>query len=188
MNSPLIHVLASSLGECIACLVRVPTENIKQKMQAGLTSTTSHTLKFILINGGLAGFYAGYFTTLLREVPFSAIQFPLYEHFKHEWAELRGRETSPPEMATCGAVAGGIAAGLTTPMDVIKTRLMLINDAEGKPYRGFLDAFARITQKEGVGTLFSGIGPRVTWITIGGFVFFGTYEASKKLIHNLNKE
>jgi hypothetical protein len=29
---------------------------------------------------------------------------------------------------------------------------------------------------KGVKTLFSGVGPRVTWISIGGFVFFGVYE------------
>ena len=34
--------------------------------------------------------------------------------------------------------------------------------------------------EEGVATLFSGIGPRVAWISIGGFIFFGTYEFAKK--------
>lgn len=30
--------------------------------------------------------------------------------------------------------------------------------------------------------LWSGIQPRVMWISIGGFVFFGAYETSKKLV------
>ena len=28
--------------------------------------------------------------------------------------------------------------------------------------------------------LFRGIGPRVSWITIGGFIFFGAYEGAQK--------
>lgn len=32
------------------------------------------------------------------------------------------------------------------------------------------------------GIFFSGVGPRVTWISIGGFVFFGAYEQSKQML------
>lgn len=32
------------------------------------------------------------------------------------------------------------------------------------------------------GIFFSGVGPRVTWISIGGFVFFGAYEKAKDLL------
>ena len=32
------------------------------------------------------------------------------------------------------------------------------------------------------GIFFSGVGPRVTWISIGGFVFFGAYEKAKNLL------
>ena len=34
----------------------------------------------------------------------------------------------------------------------------------------------------GVGGLFKGVVPRVIWISIGGFIFLGTYELSKNLI------
>ena len=32
------------------------------------------------------------------------------------------------------------------------------------------------------GIFFSGVGPRVTWISIGGFVFFGAYEKAKDVL------
>lgn len=68
--------------EKVACLVRVPTENVKQKMQAGLHGTATETVNAILKNGGGSGFYAGYLTTVVREIPFSFIQFPIYEWLK----------------------------------------------------------------------------------------------------------
>ncbi|CAM9195822.1 unnamed protein product, partial [Laminaria digitata] len=69
-------------GNQVACLVRVPTENVKQKMQAGLHASASETVSAILKTGGLRGFYTGYFTTVVREVPFSLTQFPIYEWLK----------------------------------------------------------------------------------------------------------
>lgn len=174
-------MLSSSLGECMACLVRVPTENIKQKMQAGVTTSTTSTLQYILSNKGFTGFYTGYGTTLLREIPFAAIQFPLWEAMKTKLEAYQGSPTSPAQSAACGAFAGGFAAACTTPIDVIKTRLMLGFDANGVPYNGFLDVVRKVRKTEGTKTFFSGIGPRVTWITVGGFVFFGTYETAKKM-------
>jgi solute carrier family 25 (mitochondrial S-adenosylmethionine transporter), member 26 len=34
----------------------------------------------------------------------------------------------------------------------------------------------------GIRVLFSGVQPRVMWISIGGFVFFGAYEKVKTLL------
>ena len=33
-----------------------------------------------------------------------------------------------------------------------------------------------------MGSLFKGVGPRVTWISIGGAVFFGALEKAKSLL------
>lgn len=71
------------------------------------------------------GLYRGFGSTIMREIPFSLIQFPLWEFFKLQWQPLTGLESTPFTVALCGAVAGGISAGLTTPLDVVKTRVML---------------------------------------------------------------
>ncbi len=38
-----------------------------------------------------------------------------------------------------------------------------------------------VYRKEGLGALFAGIVPRVMWISLGGAIFFGVYEESKRL-------
>lgn len=66
----------------MACLVRVPTDVVKQKMQAGIDTTTMNIVGTILKTDGVRGFFNGYGITIFREIPFSFIQFPLYEQFK----------------------------------------------------------------------------------------------------------
>ena len=192
-SSPaLTHMISASLGEAAACLVRVPTEVLKSKMQtnASGTSTLSSTMKLVLAekdgrafaSSVFGGLYRGYGITLMREVPFAFIQFPLYERLKVEWAKSQGSEISPIQAAACGSFAGGVAAALTTPLDVVKTRLMLGSDKAGVPYFGARDVVSRVVNQEGSAVLLSGIQPRVMWISIGGFVFFGAYESYRSML------
>lgn len=184
------HMIAASVGEAAACLVRVPTEIVKAKMQTAETKIgLMETIQLVLrerhgtwlasITGGL---YRGYGITLFREVPFAVIQFPLYEKFKIWWGDRQGSPVNPVQAAACGSISGAFAGAVTTPLDVLKTRLMLGVDKEGRIYTGVIDVLNRTVEKDGRMALLSGIQPRVLWISIGGFVFFGAYEASKKVV------
>jgi solute carrier family 25 S-adenosylmethionine transporter 26 len=78
-------------------------------------------------------------------------------------------------------LAGGTAAALTTPLDVVKTRTML--SAKNDPaYATVGRTFGTIVRTEGFGTLLSGLGPRVTWISLGGAIFLGVYEQVKSVL------
>ncbi|XP_014600248.1 PREDICTED: S-adenosylmethionine mitochondrial carrier protein-like isoform X2 [Polistes canadensis] len=114
----LIHMGAASLSEMVACIVRVPVEVMKQRKQAYLLDQGNFSMKFL---------YRGYWSTVLRDMPFSLIQFPLWEYFKNILSLYVQRDVYPFESATCGSLAGAFSAALTTPLDVAKTRIMLAN-------------------------------------------------------------
>jgi solute carrier family 25 S-adenosylmethionine transporter 26 len=110
-------------------------------------------------------------------------EFGLYELMKRRLAKSRGRDLVLWENALLGSVAGGIAAACTTPLDVVKTRLMTqTHTAAADRYTGVADALRRIHATEGTGALFSGIGPRMLWIGIGGAIFIGSYEEFRRWI------
>lgn len=197
------HMIAASVGEATACLVRVPTEVLKQNMQTITTAEGSagggsssqanslvHTWKKIIAqketnafaSSLFGGLYRGYGITLMREIPFAFIQFPIYEQMKVSWAKYQDvNQVSPVQAAVCGSVSGAIAAACTTPLDVIKTRLMIGKDNKGVLYHNAVDVARRTIQEEGWRALLKGIEPRVMWISIGGFVFFGAYEECRSI-------
>ena len=179
------HMGAACCGEVAACLVRVPTEVVKSNMQTSThssSSTVASTVRAITTDGGFLGLYRGFGITIMREIPFALIQFPIYEALKERWGAYQGSDASPAQSAFCGSFGGAIGAAATTPLDVIKTRLMLATDKAGVKYNGVIDCATRVVNSEGAGTLLSGIKPRVMWISIGGYVFFYGYEKSKELI------
>jgi solute carrier family 25 S-adenosylmethionine transporter 26 len=147
---PLVHCTAAAVGELAACLIRVPTDNIKQKRQARLFSSTSATIRAIVSTSGYGGFYAGYLSTIMREIPFSLIQFPLYEWGRKRLALYSGRPCSPWECALLGSLSGSVAAALTTPMDVVKTRLMLARADEAEAAAGVLAVLRSVHAEGGI--------------------------------------
>ncbi|KAL7425122.1 S-adenosylmethionine transporter [Cryptotrichosporon argae] len=191
ISPALNHMLSASGGEFISCLIRVPTEIVKSRTQtaaygAGGSSVQSalNTFRF----EGVRGFYRGFGITIAREIPFTSIQFPLYESLKSLLSAhyLGGRRPNPGEAAVCGSLAGGFAAALTTPLDVVKTRVMLeakvatqATPREALPSPSifsFLPRLLAILRFEGPAALFKGWVPRTLAISAGGAVFLGIYD------------
>ena len=178
-SEPLAHMLAASVGEVAACAVRVPTEVVKQRAQAVQQPSSLAALRYILsqraeigVMGVWREMYRGWNITVMREVPFTVIQFPLWEALK-EWRRRKmGRESvTAVESGAFGSVAGAVAAGVTTPLDVLKTRLMLARDKEA-----VVPLLVRTLRASGPRAFFAGMGPRILWISAGGAVFLGSYQ------------
>lgn len=185
-NEHCLHpAFSASCGEVAACLVRVPTQVVTQRMQVGQYATFWEAVPKIFAESGISTFFIGYWTTVAREIPFSFIQFPLYEGLKRMWAFTQGYETTPTQGALCGSFSGAVAGVATCPLDVVKTRMMLGRKTkEGELYSGLgtLRGLRTIVAEDGAGALFAGVVPRFGWITIGGFVFFGAYEKAQDLL------
>lgn len=203
----LAHMGAASTGEVAACLIRVPTEVIKSRLQtlsyghgAGVWTAVKAVYAEAGGRGGLRGFYTGFASTVGREIPFTCIQFPLYEWLKYQ-AALSARshpnapkdaKAAPHHVALAGSAAGAISAALTTPLDVVKTRIMLHrrsfaaatptpDEARGINTR-VLPTLLHVFRTEGFAALWSGVIPRTLWIGLGGAVFLGSFDMGVRLM------
>jgi len=160
----------------------VPTEVIKTRTQTStygaLGQSSLSAAKLTLASDGWRGFYRGFGSTIMREIPFTSLQFPLYEFLKLQLSKkLHRKPLYAHEAAVCGSIAGGTAAALTTPLDVLKTRVMLdLRNSSEQPLPSLAARFKQIYISEGMGALFAGVVPRTLWISAGGAVFLGVYE------------
>jgi len=176
---PLSAGVAAGIASSV---IRVPTEVVKTRMQTGEFKHAFTALKTILMREGTKGIFAGYGSFLLRDLPFDAIEFVTYEQLKKGYKKVvlkDSRDLNPAEHSVFGAGAGAATGLVTTPLDVLKTRLMI--QGTSKKYANFLDCAMKIAAAEGPSALFRGWQPRVIWIGVGGSVFFTVLEASKKL-------
>ncbi|KAG1881280.1 mitochondrial carrier domain-containing protein [Suillus subluteus] len=160
--------LATSLAGASATIasdaLMNPFDVIKQRMQVHQSEFRSvfTALQVVYRKEGLAAFYVSYPTTLMMSVPFTAVQFTVYEHMK----KLLNPSCSysPVTHMIAGGVAGGVAAGVTTPLDVAKTLLQTrgtSHDPEIRRVGGMLDAFRIIWRRDGIKGFGRGMSPRI---------------------------
>lgn len=109
---------------------------------------------------GLLGLYKGARACFLRDIPFSAIYFPMYAHTKAKFADENGYN-HPLTLLAAGMIAGMPAAALVTPADVIKTRLQVVARSGQTTYSGLTDAARKIMKEEGFKAFWKGATARV---------------------------
>lgn len=183
-----VLALASASAEATASFVRVPVDMLKQRLQMGYQNVS-------LLQTGMSSAMAAYKVTLMRDLCHNGMQFPMYECLK----VVVGRHCSPTGQCTplqsafCGGIAGFVSAALSTPFDVLKTRLNLAGfeascpqgqsalHQEGLSTAQLVRAEAsRIYHSRGMRGFFAGGLLRASWMGIGGFIFLGSFEFARK--------
>ena len=77
-----------------------------------------------------------------------------------------------------GAFAGSFSGLVTTPLDVVKTRLMTFQQQSDRGR--IIPEIKAIIKQEGISGLFKGAKVRMLYLSVGGSAFFGIYEHCRK--------
>lgn len=178
-------------GAMIACsFVMVPGEVLKTRLQAGVVKNLGDGIVQTLKQEGIGGLFAGYYATLVRDVPYTMLELGLYENIKSAIRIITKKEDlRPNEELAAAAITGGITGFVTTPLDVIKTKLMIqTSTSGGQHYSGVLDALTGIYKTGGLDALFVGSAARVAWLLPFTTIYLGVYEVAKRKMLTLKKK
>ncbi|KAF2428683.1 mitochondrial carrier protein [Tothia fuscella] len=221
LPQPVIHGIASSIAELVSCAILTPAEVIKQNAQmvdsTKISSTNATVQTLAKFRSNPLALWRGYTALAGRNLPFTALQFPMFEKMRAEVKGYRERRNlasgtlleSGLVTAASAGTAGSIAAVITTPIDVIKTRIMLAAaDGPGSESKGnekakntkssaqLKDALGNATKKpqarkssvqigreilaeNGIKGLWRGGALRGAWTMLGSGLYLGVYESGR---------
>ena len=147
--------------EIVKIRLQIQGEAMKAAAREG-EQFTKRSAAWIVGNLGLKGLYRGASACLLRDVPFSAIYFPTYSHLKKDlFGESPTKKMGILQLLISGAIAGMPAAYLTTPADVIKTRLQVDARKGDTTYNDIIDCARKVIREEGFKAFWKGGPARV---------------------------
>lgn len=187
-------LLAGAAARIIAVTLISPLELIKTKMQnygASPALIANDLRRSIQQRGILPILYKGLVPTLWRDVPFSAVYWTGYEYFRQVYSQWSPAPRRPIDhfalSFAAGATAGSIAAALTTPFDVAKTRQQVSNDlslltSTDGSRRSIVRHLRDIWKGEGLRGLTLGIGPRMCKVAPSCAIMIGCYEFTKNYL------
>lgn len=190
-HHPVAHAAAGIIATIGSDAVFTPMDVIKQRLQltgspyAGLADCT----KRILREEGFKAFYASYRTTVVMNAPYTVAHVTTYEAAKKMLISISPEKASEEGIIvhlTAGGAAGALASAVTTPLDVVKTRLQCqgVNGADRFNSSSIRYAIGKIVAKEGPTALLKGLRPRILFHTPAAAICWSTYEACKSFLHH----
>ncbi|KAK9944029.1 hypothetical protein M0R45_009613 [Rubus argutus] len=183
----LIPPTAGAMGNIVSSAIMVPKELITQRMQAGAKGRSWQVLLKIIENDGVLGLYAGYTATLLRNLPAGVLSYSSFEYLKAAvLSKTKQAQMEPIQSVICGALAGAISASITTPLDVVKTRLMTqnVNKVAAVVHSGVSATVKQIVMEEGWVGFTRGMGPRVLHSACFSALGYFAFETARLAILN----
>lgn len=215
-DTPVIlrEIVTGGLAGAVAKTSVAPLERCKILYQTGRLHHTGMipTMRSIVRGEGVKGLFKGNGASVLRIIPYSAIHFGLYEHFRRSFVGLAYGDDVPDTISTvidlfAGSCSGATAVMLTYPLDIVRTRLAYISEGGSIPVeQGSLpraSSTAPSSQKgsmchhgttirtvlhdtmrrEGLHGLYRGIGPSIYGILPYAGLKFFVYQDLKQMYH-----
>lgn len=175
-------LIAGVSARTIITTIGSPLELIRTNLQSTpLSPDKPHTLRSVLSsvgslarNKGVLYLWRGLGPTLWRDVPFSGLYWANYEALKGVFRR-RGQEGAWVAFVS-GATSGTVAALVTSPFDVLKTRRQALVMSASSRTTAVFPLLMQVIRTEGISALYAGIGPRMAKIAPACGIMIACYE------------
>lgn len=170
---------AGFLARMVAVSLLSPLELIRTLQSAGRAESIASTARRIAADGGgVLSLYRGWLPTILRDCPYSAIYWFSFEFvrpiYSRSLASSSDAGSGPTPLATflSGASSGMVAAFVTHPFDVLKTKRQLAVERV---------SLLSIFRVEGCVGIFRGLSLRLLTVIPASAIMITVYDAIKNV-------
>ena len=175
------RLACTSVSCCVADALCLPMETVKVRLQLQneLEPAWKPRRSFfgmatsVLRLEGPTGFFAGLTPAMVRQAVYGGLSFWSYPLIRDA---LGG---SVLAQVTAGMLAGGSAAAVANPTDVVKVRLQARRFLQGRPRPGVTATFRAVLDEGGLGAFYAGVGPNCTRAAVVNGVGMFSYDYSK---------
>ncbi|XP_009776804.1 uncharacterized protein [Nicotiana sylvestris] len=212
-SSSAIANAAAGLSAALAAqLVWTPVDVVSQRLMVQRSGNSRYGvvgLKYynggidacrkIICSDGLRGLYRGFGISILTYAPSNAVWWGSYSiaqrviwgsigcYFCKKDDECSYRQPKGKAMLAVqglsAALASGISALVTMPLDTVKTRLQVLDDQEWCCRRRptIIQTVRNLVKEGGLGACYRGLGPRWASMSMSATTMITTYEFLKRL-------
>ncbi|XP_055705433.1 mitochondrial uncoupling protein Bmcp isoform X2 [Phlebotomus papatasi] len=182
------NVACAVSAGAISSAIANPTDVLKVRMQVDGRGSGKQSLfacfREIYVREGIRGLWRGVCPTAQRAIVIAAVELPVYDGCKSTLIPYLGDTSANHLLSSFIASLGSAVA--STPLDVIRTRLMnqkrITVALEGLPakiYTSSLDCALQTVRTEGPLALYKGFVPTLVRMGPWNIIFFVTYERLK---------
>ncbi|KAL7065806.1 putative carrier protein [Cryptosporidium serpentis] len=172
-----------------------PMELIRTRIQAKAGTINAKDLIKNLINDGkIAHLWLGAWTTVLRDIPFTAIYWTLVENLRKKFIINNNQKENKYNnlflirLIPIGSLSGVISTLISHPLDVIKTNIQIYNFSKNNQINNFPffyhnlfnKIFNEIFKKQGIKGFYVGIVPRIAKVMPACAVSLTIFELSRQ--------
>lgn len=208
----MVYFLGGMFAETISCVVFVPVDVIKERLQVQSNLKTFyykndlHAIASICNSEGFRGIYKAYGATVMSFGPLSAFYFTFYEFFKGFYVkndakyyvekikdyksedELKKQDITFMQSLICSSFSSCFASIITNPLDLVKLRMQVQRvEISGTPrnvYRNIFQGMFYIYKNYGLFELYRGSLARAIFHTPNGALTMTLLEAVKPYVRN----
>ncbi|KAG6809989.1 hypothetical protein H0H92_013796 [Tricholoma furcatifolium] len=185
-----VHLTAAAIAGIATGTATNPIWVVKTRLQLSASDTQHrnvsgqrvlgsswHTIKDIMKNEGIKGFYKGLSASLLG-VTEGTIQWVLYERLKKITAETEGKGSVQEWLGMLGSAgtAKCVASLITYPHEVLRTRLRQPSVNGVVKYTGLIQTLRLVIAEEGARSLYGGLSAHLMRVVPNAAVMYSIYE------------
>ncbi|KAF7022537.1 hypothetical protein CFC21_035247 [Triticum aestivum] len=182
--------ISSAIASCFAEVCTIPLDTAKVRLQlqkktaAGPAATVGMlgTMMSIAREEGVSALWKGIIPGFHRQCLYGGLRVGLYEPVKALFVFVGDATLMNKILAAL--TTGVIAIAVANPTDLVKVRLQ----ADGKStavkrhYSGALNAYATIVRQEGIGALWTGLGPNMARNALINAAELASYDQFKQVL------